>query len=221
MKVQIAEVRVTKKTIELPDKCPGCKANLTKPGAFNVEEFMQYQWCGSSWNGKKIEWIENAPNAGTAELELNGDEHRTGWTRIECAKCEHVLSSTYALREEKEIMRDKPQKAPFVIAMLMLAKREKAHEPCGEIVTVLVPENFLLWKADKQKALASKVFDARAAETKEPLQKCGDVEWQDLLGTHWEDDKDLVAEFAMQDGHIRRVAHLNEGVRYAIHKEWH
>jgi hypothetical protein len=93
MKIDIAEVVVTKKSIEIPDVCPDCKTDLKGPGAINVQEYIAYQWSGVSWNGEKLVW-DQGPKCGEAELSADSDD-RTGWTYVECAGCATVLSDTF------------------------------------------------------------------------------------------------------------------------------
>jgi len=91
MRVKITDIKATERTVELPEACPHCGADFTKPG-----NLRQDGWAPTAWgayiagSGRKKE-IENT---GDSE-DLTGALH-TITTGYSCGACRGIIVTTEA-----------------------------------------------------------------------------------------------------------------------------
>jgi len=86
LRVTVADVVYSNRTVEFPSVCPGCKADLTQPGAMDGVEYSSEE---------RPMWIE-----GDNEVEYDPDEGPStfdgsgsiGWLFISCRRCTRTLA---------------------------------------------------------------------------------------------------------------------------------
>ena len=79
-KVKISTVTVTEREIEIPDKCPECKADLTKVDSVRESGYVAFSSCS---------YIDHGEVCSDANDTDFADSMRT---RYECIECSHVLA---------------------------------------------------------------------------------------------------------------------------------
>lgn len=99
MKIQVIDIKYTFRDVEIPEKCPECKADLLEEGAVRAWEFQNQQRQGT---------FLRARDRATFSFDETGDVTGgecfigDGYTDYYCTNCSHTLASG-DLSEERAV----------------------------------------------------------------------------------------------------------------------